>query len=188
MKIKILIGVLVFLIVLNLATIGSFLFMRWRADDEGRSRAPRAPRVSRFERGHELPRVPAHPFRPSGEERRQLFALLEGFRSDTEELRLEMFALEETVFELMRRDEVPRAEVDSLLEEISVVRTEIGRMAVDRLIESKEHLSPEQQQRFFESILETRSGRGGGRRWQQERRPGEGPGQRRRQQDKGDRI
>jgi hypothetical protein len=187
MKIKVLIGVLVFLIVLNMATIGSFLFMRWRADGDT-PRVHRAPRVSRINRGHELPHVQPPPFRPSGEERKQLFALLEGFRADTEELRLKMFALEENVFELMRRDEVPRARVDSLLEEIAGVRTEIGRMAVDRLIESKEHLSPEQQQRFFESILETRSGRGGGRRWQQERRPGEAPGHGGHQHDKGDRI
>lgn len=187
MKIKVLIGVLVFLIVLNLATIGSFLFMRWRADDDG-ARAPRAHRASRIEHGTEHQHPPVPPFRPSGEERKQLIALLEGFRADTEELRLEMFALEEQVFERMRRDEVPRAEVDSLLEKIAGVRTEIGRMAVDKLIESKEYLSPEQQQRFFESILETRSGRGGGRRWHPEGQPGEGPGQRRHQRDKGDRI
>ena len=99
-----------------------------------------------------------------------------------------MFTLEERVFELMRSDEVPRAQVDSLLEEIAGVRTEIGRMAVDKLIESKEYLSPEQQQRFFESILETRSGRRGGGRWHRERRQGEAPGQRRHQRDKGDRI
>jgi hypothetical protein len=187
MKIKILIGVLVFLIVLNLATIGSFLFMRWRADDDA-PRVPRAPRVTRINRNHELPHTPAPPFRPSGEERKQLFALLEGFRADTEELRLEMFALEENVFELMRRDEVPRARVDSLLQEIAGVRTEIGRLAIDKLIESKEYLSPEQQQRFFESILETRSGRGGGRRGHQERRSGEAPGRGGHKQDKGDRI
>ena len=188
MKVKVLIGVLVFLIVLNLATIGSFVIMRWRADDRGTARIPRAPEASRIERGRDHARAPVPPFRPSGEERRQLFALLEEFRADTEELRREMFVLEGRVFELMQRDEVPRAEVDSLLDEIAGVRTEIGRIAIDRLIESKAYLSPDQQQRFFDSILETRSGKGTGRRWQKERRPGEAPGKRRQQRDGGGRI
>ena len=156
MKVKLLIGVLVALIVLNLATIGSFVYWRWKAPrSDWDSRAPGVTRVVPHPR--DRPGPPA-PFRLSREERKQLMTLLSGFRTETVELRGKIHEDENRVFGLMQREEIPRAEVDSLLEEISRARLEIGRLAVDKLIESKAYLSPHQQQRFFDSILQTRPG------------------------------
>jgi uncharacterized membrane protein len=181
-KIKLLIGILVALIVLNLATIGSFVYMRWQAPQhELAALAPQAdpdhrrgPRVRRVERG----------FRPSGEERRHLMELLSEFRTQTDGLRQKISEDENRVFELMQREDVARAEVDSLLEEISKSRLEMQRQAVEKLIESKAHLSPQQQQHFFDSILQTRpGGHIGQRRHQQEHR-----GQQRDQKSNGQRL
>lgn len=178
MKIKLLIGILVALIVLNLATIGSFVYMRWRAPNhDTEAWAPRAdpdhrrgPRVHRVERG----------FRPSGEERKHLMDLLSEFRTQTDGLRQKIFEDENRVFDLMQKEDVARVEVDSLLEEISNSRLEMQRLAVDKLIESKAHLSPMQQQHFFDSILQTRpGGRIGQRRHQQEHRGQQRTGERR---------
>ena len=85
-------------------------------------------------------------------------SLLNEFRSETEEIRQNIHEDENLLFDLMQKDEIPRAEVDSLLEEITRARLEIRKLAVNKLIESKTHLSPHQQQRFFDSILQTRPG------------------------------
>jgi uncharacterized membrane protein len=182
-KIKLLIGILVALIVLNLATIGSFVYMRWRAPERGL--AALAPRP---EREHAAPhadrRGPHGRFRPSGDERRQLIGLLKEFKTETEVIRQKIFEDEKEVFDLMQRGTVPRATVDSLLEEISKSRLEMRRMAVDKLIESKAHLSPIQQQRFFDSILQTRPGGRRGRGWNDHERRGP----RRSEQPDGERL
>ena len=178
MKIKLLIGVLVALIVLNLATIGSFVYMRWRAPDHDKEAwAPRAdPDHRRDSRVHRIKRV----FRPSGEERKHLMDLLSEFRTQTDGLRQKIFEDENRVFDLMQREDVPRVEVDSLLEEISNSRLEMQQQAVEKLIESKAHLSPQQQQHFFDSILQTRpGGHTGQRRHQQEHRGQQRTGKRR---------
>jgi uncharacterized membrane protein len=170
-KIKLLIGILVALIVLNLATIGSFVYMRWRAPE--RDLAALAPRADRdFARPRDDRRGSHRPFHPSGDERRQLIGLLREFQSETVGIRQKIFEDEKEVFDLMQMDTVPRSTVDSLLEEISESRLEMRRMAVDKLIESKAHLSPMQQQRFFDSILQTRPGGRGGRGWHQHERRG----------------
>ena len=170
MKVKLLIGVLIALIVLNLATIGSFLYWRWRAPSSDReSWAQRAPRDERVvPRPPDRPEPPG-PLRLSREERSQLRALLHDFRSETGDLWEKIHEDEIRLFGLMQRDEIPHAEVDSLLEDISRTRLEIRRLAVEKLIESKEYLSPQQQQRFFDSILQTRPGGRSGERWHQHR-------------------
>jgi hypothetical protein len=163
-KVKVLIGVLVALIVLNLATIGSFMYWRWRSPRSEVTVWPvhspegRRGLGARAERRRENPA-----FRPSREERQQLMALLEEFRSETGELRKKIYEDENRVLSLMQSDNVRRDEVDSLLVEISRSRLEMGRLAVGKLIESKAYLSPQQQHRFFDSIILSRPGAGMGR-------------------------
>jgi uncharacterized membrane protein len=184
-KVKLLIGILVALIVLNLATMGSFVYWRWKAPTpDWESRAPRPDRDSRVAPPDvPAPPAPEPPLRLSREERAQLRSLLSAFRSETVELRRRIHEDETRVFGLMQLDSIPRAEVDSLLDEISRARLEIGRLAVDKLIESKAYLSPHQQQRFFNSILQTRPGVRMGEGWHERRgrgiqRGGHGGGER----------
>lgn len=160
MKPKLLIGILVVLIALNLATIGSFVFMQWRRG--GRDYlAPRQPDwQNRSRQESQLKDPPLHPrFRLDSEDRLVLRELLSDFYRDTEELRAHVRELEVEAFALMERDTVPRSELDSLLVDISAARFEIQRAAVDKLIESKEFLSPQQQKHFFQAILSSRGGR-----------------------------
>ena len=176
MKVKLLIGILVALIVLNLATIGSFVYMRWRAPNH--DLAALAPQPDRdFRPGHGDHRGIRGQFRPSGDERRYLMGLLSEFRTQTDGLHQKIYEDENRVFGLMQQEDVPRVEVDSLLEEISKSRLEMQRLAVDKLIESKAHLSPMQQQHFFESILQNRPGGPMGKGWHQQKRRGQQRGQ-----------
>jgi uncharacterized membrane protein len=149
-KIKLLIGVLVFLIVLNLATIGSFVYLQWsRGRDNGPILVP-APEVSR--RGQEGRRM-ERGTRLRKDKRNELWRLLEEFRAETEALGGRVRDLERQSFGLMQRDPVPRDSLDSLLEEISAVRLEISRRAADKLIEASVHLTPEQQRYFYAAVL-----------------------------------
>lgn len=182
MKVKVLIGILVALIVLNLATIGSFVYTRWRAPENDLSVVSPAPDVDRRPDAWER-RGGRGRFRPSRDERQQLMALLSEFRTQTEEIRQKIFEDEFRVFELMQQDGVPVAEIDSLLEEISTSRLEVQRLAVDKLIESKAHLSPQQQRRFFNAILGMRGGAPMGKGWHRQEhrgqhRHGKGDGER----------
>jgi len=151
MKLKVLVGVLVFLIVLNFATIGTFLYMHFTrpemppmADDPGFP-----PRDGASMRRPGLHRLPS-------EDREILVGLLGELHSETEGLRTKMRDLEGGVFDLMQSDPVPEARVDSLLAEISEVRLEISRIATRKLIEAKGVLPPEEERIFFDAILQAR--------------------------------
>ncbi len=151
MKLKILVGILVFLIVLNLATIGTFLYIHFtKANPPPAFLAPRmTPESARPMRAPRLRHLPP-------EHRERLVGLLEEFRVETSVVRLRMIDLESEAFDLMQLDPVPAARVDSLLREISTTRLEISRIAVRKLIEAKAVLPSEEQRVFFEAILEAR--------------------------------
>jgi uncharacterized membrane protein len=160
-KPKLLIGILVVLIALNLATIGSFFYVQWKRSEHWRA-APAPlergypPRALRGERRDPGDRPL---FRLNSEDRLKLRKQLSDYYQDTAELRDHVRELEIEAFALMERDTVPRSELDSLLADISATRFEIRRVAVDKLIESKDYLSPQQQKHFFRAILETHDGR-----------------------------
>ena len=152
MKVKIVVGILVFLIVLNVAALGTFIYY----GHFSRPPMPPAP-VSRGaspERsapgsGPWLRHLPH-------KERGELFNLLEEFQRETRDLRTRALSLEDEAFGLMQRDPVPTARVDSLLSEISAARLEISRIAARKLIVSRTVLRPEQQRMFFDAILGAR--------------------------------
>ena len=151
MKLKVLVGALVFLIVLNLATIGTFLYVHFtRPAMPSVADGPEFPhRDADSGRRPRLHRLPS-------QHREALVGLLREFHSETQDLRTRLDELEGGVFDLMQGDPVPVARVDSLLGEISRVRLEISRIATRKLIEAKGVLPPEEERMFFDSILQAR--------------------------------
>ncbi len=152
MKLKILVGLLVFLVVLNLAALGTFMVGYF-------SRPPGPPMPGlhgdlpeRGAHGGERPWLRRLPHK----ERDELFDLLKEFQRETHDLRVRAHSLEGEAFGLMQRDPVPTARVDSLLAEISAARLEISRIAARKLIDAKTVLRPEQQRMFFDAILGAR--------------------------------
>ncbi|HQU71427.1 MAG TPA: periplasmic heavy metal sensor [Calditrichia bacterium] len=144
MKIKVLIGILVVLIVVNLATIGSFLFYRFGPREHG-FRPP--------------PMVEGGPEQLSREQRRELFKLLREFGDETENLREEITELEKKLFELLQQENIPEAAVDSTLREIQERRLAMSKFAIQKMGVAKTFLTPEQQKRFFSAIIQARSPR-----------------------------
>jgi Spy/CpxP family protein refolding chaperone len=157
MKLKIWITVLAFLTIVNAVALGTFLFVHF-------TQGPVAPELRRpgFRRTLGEGRSPGLRFR--SEEREQLKTLMHDFRSETRDLRRQAHAIENEVFDQMQEDPVDRAAVDSLLDELSVVRLEISKKATENLLEAKEFLSPQQQKTFYRAILGERPGGRGERR------------------------
>lgn len=150
MKIKILIGVLVFLILVNLATIGSFLVMVSR----GKPPAPfPEDRPGRFTR-EPFNRDRQH--RMSPELRSQLRDNFRALNSETSDLRASIHELEAQTFELMQNDPVPIAQIDSILEEISRARLEISRIAIRNMLNAGSQLTPEERTQFFNALRDLR--------------------------------
>jgi Spy/CpxP family protein refolding chaperone len=159
MKLKVLVGVLIILIAINLATIGSYLYTLRKHGDRHLPEPP-------------MPFV-SHPARPDGshlerpgwtlmrglsrEERAQLKQLLSDLRMETEDLRNVIHSMEAAVMDALRQDSIPSEQVDSLLEEIAAAHLQVSRKATDKLIEAKSYLSPEQQALFYDAILQAHS-------------------------------
>ncbi len=156
MKLKILIGVLVFLIVLNLATIGTFLFVHFgHGPRKGRMRLGGPRTAARMmDRARALT-----PFR--SEEREQLMDLLHDLRQETRELRERINDLEGEALRALHEDPISKAKVDSLLGEISAVQLEVSKKATAKLIETQSFLTKAQQRIFYDAILEARAPRPG---------------------------
>jgi Spy/CpxP family protein refolding chaperone len=156
MKTKVLIGILIFLIVVNLATIGTYVYMRLthrRAFTE----QPGPPG------GGMPPGMPGNgPMAQLTEDQRhKLFDLMSGFHEETYALNEHAAEIERETFKLLHEDPVPQEKVDARLKEISDIRLEISRKAAQKLVRAKEFLAPEQQERFFGAIMQSHQGIGG---------------------------
>jgi uncharacterized membrane protein len=149
MKTKILIGILVFLILVNLATIGTYLYLRTTRPD-GRPFPADMDRGSGSDPMAQL----------SAGQRERLGDLMRGFREETSTLHDQVRALEETTFSLLHREPVPSDSVDLALRRMADLRLEISRKATARLLEAKAFLSPAQQDILFEAIMKARPGMG----------------------------
>jgi uncharacterized membrane protein len=151
MKIKILIGLLLFLILVNLATIGSYLVMlkRGKAAEPSRRGMMTQPADAPFAEGRPLRRM-------SPELRKQLQDNIRALHRNTRDLRMTIHGLEAETFALMQMEPVPAERVDSLLQEIAAARLEMSRMATKNLIEARSELSPEERKLLFDALLSSR--------------------------------
>jgi uncharacterized membrane protein len=141
MKVKILIGALVVLMIINIAAIGSFLYLHHHA------RHARQPdRAHRFATRY----VPE-------KDRAKFFRTARALRQDIGSLADETGALEKDLIHSMGQNPVPRAHVDSLLEQISRNRLEINRKATDRMIAMGDSLTAEERGHMVDALLRFRN-------------------------------
>lgn len=145
MKLKILIGLLIFLIVVNLATIGSYIY--FRTDDGGDRIIPRFGDgfPSKFQK-------PPH-LNLDREQMHQLLELRMGFERDTRELSEQIRKLREDIFQMLKNDPVSLEEIEQKLQEISRLRMQIDKAAINKLIEAQEYLTPVQRDHFLRFLL-----------------------------------
>lgn len=154
MKIKILVGILVFLILLNLATVGTFVYFQW-------IHAPRVPAAPPFlgeARQHH------HPPRLTPEQREELRELQTIFREKTRNDRAELIRLRHEIFRMLISDHLDSAALQTKLDSISLYRRHVETQAIRMLEQAKTFLNPEQRAVFFR-MMENLGGFSPGRRF-----------------------
>jgi hypothetical protein len=146
MKVKLLVGALLVLVLINIAALGSFWFLH----AHGRHHGDR--RYDREHRSHRFANV-------SEDERQKLFRAMKSFHEDVKPLSDATAKLEDDVVASMRKDPVPRAHIDSLLEQISKNRLELARRATDRMIAMGDSLSADERGHMVDALMRFRHGR-----------------------------
>jgi uncharacterized membrane protein len=152
MKVKLLVGALIVLVIMNLAALGTFWFMR-----DHRPAPPFGERPGREWRMH---RGAGHNL--SREERQLVFRAMRGIPQEVRPLIEETGVLEDDLIASMKKDPVPRAHIDSLHQQISAKRLEIARRATDRMIAMSDSLSPAERELMIDAMVRFRRGGFGG--------------------------
>ncbi len=147
MKVKILIGVLLFLIAVNLATIGSYIYLRVRHDRDNTWKRERYDHRLRDKRPD---------LRLDSKQRKQLFSLFQSYRSETDSQRQQIGVLEGQTFDLLQKDPVPIDSVKQNLQRIADIRYDISLHIIQKLMEAKSFLNPDQQHAFYNAIMRAR--------------------------------
>lgn len=159
MKTKVLVGVLLFLIVINLSTIGVFVYHLLRPGPIEREPLP-------FEAGPRPgmmgPGSPMTAMKP--EVRERMHKLMTGFQEETRDLQQRIVALEDTTVAMLKNDPPPMGRISENLKQLSDLRLLMNEKAVHNLLKAKSFLTQEQQDMFFRAIMQARPqvGRYGG--------------------------
>jgi uncharacterized membrane protein len=143
MKTKVLVGILILLIIVNLTTLGTYLYLRFVAPGEP---APG------FPGGGPPPAIME--LDPAA--RSQLRDLMMDFRREARPLQEQILRAEDSIAVLLEQEPVPADAVDRLFERTADLRVSINKMALRRLVQTKSFLPPEQQRLFFRAIMEAR--------------------------------
>lgn len=156
MKVKTMVGTLIFLIVLNIGVLGTIVYLNV---------ADRQPPIARFmnpEPGFEPPFTRQFEGADdlSPEQQRKLRELVRTYQAEIEPLQEEIQVLENEMFTLLIKSEgtLPDS-VRSIMREIADFRLEIGEHALESLQDAKEFLSEDQQRVFIRQIMSAGQGR-----------------------------
>ena len=151
MKVKLLVGALVVLVIMNIAALGTFWFMQ-KQGSQFRDRPGREWRAQRGG-GSDLSR----------EERRRVRRAMRSIHQEVRPLIDETASLENELIASMKKDPAPRAHIDSLHQQISAKRLEIARRATDRMIAMADSLSPAERDQMIDAMARFRRAEFGGR-------------------------
>lgn len=151
MKTKVLVGILLFLIVINLSAIGVFVYHLLK------------PALPEFDpvAGDGVPQpgmmrggMPMMRLKP--EAREKMHKLMVAFREEIQGYQEQMFALEDSTVAMLKNDPPPMSRVNEHLKQLADLRLLINEKAVHNLLQTKKFLSPEEQEVFFRAIMQAR--------------------------------
>ena len=176
MKTKVLVGILLFLIVVNLSTIGVFVYHILLSPPKGREfpmvEGVRPPGAM----GAQSPMMDVKP-----EVMEHVHKLMAQFHDDVSSLQQQIFDLEDSTVAMLKNNPPPMDRVNENLKRVSDLRLMINQKAVHNLLAAKSLLPPEHQDMFLRAIIQARpqpgqmgGGMGRGPMWG--RAMGRGPG------------
>lgn len=159
MKTKVLVGVLVFLIVVNLVTLGTYLFITLTKPPEPRfPMGPRGMMMGEGRRGMGM-----GPMSFDDEQRHELMSHMMELHEEVQPLRDSVMELEREALELLKQETIPLDEVDRTLARIAELKLRMSQAATRKVVDAKSSLTPEQQEFFISMIIRSQSGMAGGR-------------------------
>ncbi|MEJ2193892.1 MAG: periplasmic heavy metal sensor [Ignavibacteriaceae bacterium] len=149
MKIKLLVGGLVFLIIINLVTIGTFLYLQFNKSEQRFKYRPQdslmiPPFLHPDGRGKNL----------NKEQREKLFGMFEKFRKETKDVNEEINVLQEEIRDQLMSETFDEAELNQKMQRVADLRLDISRRAVKNIIEAKSFLTPRQIEHFVRAIMQ----------------------------------
>ncbi len=158
MKTKVLVGVLLFLIIINLATLGTYLFITLTKPPE-----PRFPMGPPGMMGQNF-RGPMGPdqLQLDDDQRRELMGHMMELHQETRALRDSVMELEREALELLKEETFSLDTVDRKLVQIAGLKLRMSQAAIRNVIQAKSLLTPEQQEFFISMILRSQSRMPGG--------------------------
>lgn len=152
MKVKSMVGTLIFLIVLNIGVLGTIVYL---------SVADRQPPIARFLNPEPRFEPPfAGQFEQienlTPEQRQKMVQLIQSYQSEIEPLQEDIRVLEQEMFQLLvDQEEVDSIGTENILREIATIRLEISKHALESLQRSKTFLTEEQQETLIRKIMST---------------------------------
>jgi Spy/CpxP family protein refolding chaperone len=153
MKTRILAGILLFLIIINLATLGTYIYQNLtRPSPDNPALSPPMGSGMRYGRMH----VP--PPNMTAEQRTKLHAVMEDFRGSCDSLERSAQGLEREIVHLLRSERVDQRQIETRLRAISDIRYKIGVEATKHLLQAKAFLKPDQQEAFFNMFMRMHGG------------------------------
>lgn len=143
MKVKVLSGILIFSLALNLAVLGTFIYHRIDRPDvflpPGEAKPPFIKDMNLDE-----------------EQRREMFDMFRKFRKAGMEEMKDIFRIEQELFDEIMADNVDLNAVDSLNNLIAVKKSDLSAKAINNFIKTKKFLTAEQQEHFLKMLLQQR--------------------------------
>jgi Spy/CpxP family protein refolding chaperone len=145
MKLNTVIGILIVLLIVNVVAVDTYLYYHL------------------FKTTAQPPLGPASGQPPADdplatltrEQRNELLNAMEDFRKATGELHGRIKALDDEIFQLIQQDSIPKTRMEQNLQEISALRMQIRRLAIEKMVSAKSFLTPQQQERLFSAIFRT---------------------------------
>jgi Spy/CpxP family protein refolding chaperone len=149
MKLNILFGILIFLVVVNIAAVDTYLY--FHLSDRQAPATTGSVLNPAGQGGDPLARL-------DDSQRQKLRDMMESFKRSTGELHGRIRVLDDEILASIQSDTIPRNKIDQDLTEISSLRLDISKKALDEIIEAKAFLSKDQQERLFSGIFRTTAG------------------------------
>ncbi|HLX13090.1 MAG TPA: periplasmic heavy metal sensor, partial [Bacteroidota bacterium] len=140
MNVKLLIGILIFLVIVNLATTGTYLFLTLRHHAEP------APVLG----GGPPPPIPMD---LSSDQQEKLHQLMRSFHDDTRAMHDSIKTVEDSTMSMLQHNPVDRQAIEALMATAASLHLRISERAVQSLMDAKAFLTPEQQKHFYNMIM-----------------------------------
>ncbi len=146
MKVKVMSGILIFSLALNLAVIGTFVFKRIVGTDAGFH--PRNGGMGRGAFFREMDLDDA--------KREKIIELFKEFRKINKETQEQIMVLKEQLFETLQGDSSDINKSYSIMDKIGNERLALGKSALNQFLKAKSFLSPEQQNHFYRMLMKNK--------------------------------